>query len=78
MSNTYDPNEAVRELAARRAFIASKPKIHFVWQRAWECAPDMWRIGVYWGRDLDAPEGTMIYRRRWTLLVKFRLSIDQR
>lgn len=66
------PTEA--EVAAmRRANIEAMPRVRFVCGRDWYS--DQFHIGLYWGKNLDASEGDLVYLRRFVLSLRFSLRL---
>jgi hypothetical protein len=59
--------------AKQRAQIEAMPRWRFVHEKDWCTGPNIYAIGFLWGRNFDATEGELIYRKR--LLLKFKLKI---
>lgn len=63
--------------AERRAENAQRPKFRFVFERDWCCGPNVYAIGLLWGRRLDAEPGDQLYRKRFVLRLRFKLWLER-
>lgn len=60
-----------------RRRVEEMPRLRFVCERDVLAGPYDYAIGILWGRNFDAMPGEFIYRRRWLLRLKFRLSFER-
>jgi hypothetical protein len=64
--------------AKRAARLAALPRIRFFHDREWATHHDGYEVGVMWGKNMNAAEGELIYRRKLSLHYCFRFKFDWR